>query len=193
MILCDHDIEKAIAVGALKVLPQPDPSQYDSSSLNLTVGDDFRTWNPELFKASGFSRQVDLDAFHPPDYAGFMIPVGPDASGLVTIAPHQFVLVRTLEMVELPETGRLAARVEGRSKYARLGLSVHITAPTIHAGFTGKITLEMINHGPFHLKIRPNKSRLCQLILEMVSNVPSRGGSATFSHQATPLGTTPQT
>jgi dCTP deaminase len=35
----------------------------------------------------------------------------------------------------LPHTARLAARVEGKSSLARLGLGVHVTAPTIHAGF----------------------------------------------------------
>jgi deoxycytidine triphosphate deaminase len=30
-------------------------------------------------------------------------------------------------------------------------LTAHITAPIIHAGFSGKITLEIVNHGPFEL------------------------------------------
>jgi hypothetical protein len=39
-------------------------------------------------------------------------------------------LVRTLEHVRLPLESKLAARVEGRSKQARLGMTAHITAPT---------------------------------------------------------------
>jgi len=42
MILCDHYIRKAIGDGKLRVDPPPEPDQYDSSSLNLRVGDDFR-------------------------------------------------------------------------------------------------------------------------------------------------------
>jgi deoxycytidine triphosphate deaminase len=37
--------------------------------------------------------------------------------------------------------------VEGKSSYARCGLLVHFTAPTIHTGFAGTITLELINLG----------------------------------------------
>ena len=53
----------------------------------------------------------------------------------------------TAEYVELPIDSRIAARVEGKSSLARLGLGVHITAPTIHAGFPGQIRLEIVNHG----------------------------------------------
>ena len=50
-------------------------------------------------------------------------------------------------------------------------------------------TLEIVNHGPFELRVRPKETRLCQLIIEEVKGVPKRGGSAAFSQQATPLGT----
>jgi deoxycytidine triphosphate deaminase len=48
MILCDHHLEKAIQGGLLIVEPMPEPSQYDSSALNLRVGDDFRVWKKAL-------------------------------------------------------------------------------------------------------------------------------------------------
>jgi dCTP deaminase len=88
----------------------------------------------------------------------------------------------------LPTASKLAARVEGRSKQARLGLTAHITAPTIHTGFSGRITLEILNHGPFRLEVRPGHSMLCQLIFEKVSGIARRGGSRAFTDQETPLG-----
>src|SRR5205823_3545513 len=109
--------------------------------------------------------------------------------GVVVIPRNRLVLVRTLEYIRLPIQGKLAARVEGRSKQARLGMMIHLTAPTIHAGFGGKIVLEIINHGPFHLEVMPNETKLCQLIFERVGAVPRRPGSVTFSEQTTPLGT----
>ncbi|MDO8794033.1 MAG: hypothetical protein Q7J25_05380 [Vicinamibacterales bacterium] len=53
-----------------------------------------------------------------------------------------------------------------RSSLARLGLMVHLTAPTIHAGFNGNITLEVINHGPFHLKLVPKTIEACVIARE---------------------------
>jgi dCTP deaminase len=67
-------------------------------------------------------------------------------------------------------------------------MTAHITAPTIHAGFAGKIALEILNHGPFELQLRPNVSQVCQLIIEEVRGIPKKGGSTMFSQQATPLG-----
>lgn len=188
MILCDHHIQKAIRDGKLIVDPLPDPDQYDSSSLNLRVGDDFRSWKTAL-KARGTIHAVNLDDIDLAEIIDLTDPVRPSNSGVIVIPPGAFVLVRTLEHVSLPLKSKLAARVEGRSKLARPGLTAHITAPTIHAGFSGKITLEILNHGPFELRVRPNKSRLCQLIVEQVSGIPKKSASLIFSQQATPLGT----
>ncbi len=188
MILCDHRIETAIAGGHVIVDPPPGASQYDSSSLNLHVGDDFLLWPDHLRSTTGITHNVDVDNIYLHDLRHLTVPLVPGSGGVVTIAPGQFVLVRTLEYIYLPIKSKLAARVEGRSKQARLGMGVHITAPTIHAGFRGKIVLEILNHGPFCLQIRPNLSMLCQLIFEQVNAIPRRGGSATFSSQSTPLG-----
>ncbi len=187
MILCDHQIEAALRTGRVLIDPPPDASQYDSSALNLRVGDDFRVWKPSLWTQAK-KRFLDLDNLDLAELLDLTDPPPTGKGGVVVIEPGAFVLVRTLEHVQLPLEGRLAARVEGRSKQARLGLTAHVTAPTIHAGFSGKIVPEILNHGPFALAVRPNQSKLCQLILEEVGAVPQRGGSAKFSEQATPLG-----
>jgi dCTP deaminase len=65
---------------------------------------------------------------------------------------------------------------------------VHFTAPTIHAGYEGTITLEIINHGPFHILLYPNM-RICQLIVEQVGGVPEAKKSQ-FHGQIRPGGQT---
>jgi dCTP deaminase len=187
MILCDHEIELAIKQRRIIIRPDVHPSQFDSSSLNLRVGDDFRIWKESL-RARGTAHSIELDSIDLADIIDLTDPLEP-VKGIVTIPPDFFVLVRTLEHITLPLAGKLAARVEGRSKQARLGMTAHITAPTIHAGFAGKIVLEIKNFGPFELKVVPNESRLCQLIFEAVGAVPKRSGGQTYSEQSTPLGT----
>lgn len=83
----------------------------------------------------------------------------------------EFVLGTTLESVTLPEEGRIAARVEGKSTLARLGFVAHMTAPTIHSGFDGKIILEMYNVGPYPIRLA-DKMRVCQLIFEELGDPP---------------------
>jgi dCTP deaminase len=89
------------------------------------------------------------------------------------------VLGKTLERVALPvvtEGTCLAARIEGKSSYARCGLLVHFTAPTIHSGFAGTITLELINLGPCDIALIPG-APICQLIVEEVRGVPFKNNS----------------
>ena len=89
---------------------------------------------------------------------------------------NRFVLGRTRERVELPiqpGSPALAARIEGRSSYARCGLLVHFTAPTIHSGFAGNITLELVNLGPYPILLYAG-AYVCQLIVEEVIGEPFR-------------------
>lgn len=76
---------------------------------------------------------------------------------------NRLVIGKTLEYVKLPP--HIAARIEGKSSLARLGLSVHVTAPTVLAGFEGRLYLEMSNIGPFNLALR-KEMRIAQLIFE---------------------------
>jgi dCTP deaminase len=106
-----------------------------------------------------------------------------------SLMPGKLVLANTLERVELPIVpGRpsLAARVEGRSSFARCGLLVHFTAPTIHAGFKGRITLELINLGSIPILLYP-QSYVCQLIIEEVVGLPLENESQ-FQGQVRPSG-----
>ena len=75
-------------------------------------------------------------------------------------------------MVGLPLD--LAGRVEGRSRLARLGLGVHVTAPKIDPGFRNRITLEMFNLGPWTIGLTANM-RICSLVVEQLGR-PAQGG-----------------
>ena len=86
--------------------------------------------------------------------------VGDDALGkpeTFEIAPRQFVLATTYESIKVPRN--LIARVEGRSTYARFGLSMHQTAPWIQPGWSGPIILELMNNGSFTIKMTPIQDR----------------------------------
>jgi dCTP deaminase len=107
------------------------------------------------------------------------------------LPPGAFVLGWTSEQIQLPHASRLAARVEGRSSLARLGVGVHVTAPTIHAGFGylgdpahlgTRIRLEIWNCGPLHVCLQRGM-KVCQLILEEVHGTPERGYEGVFATQ----------
>ena len=81
------------------------------------------------------------------------------------VHPGQLVLGSTLEYLSLPLN--LAATVEGRSSWGRLGLLV-ATASTIGPGFKGCVTLELVNAGEVPLALYPGQ-RVAQLVFQELS------------------------
>jgi dCTP deaminase len=192
MILSNTEIQLALDQKRLSLDPEPAPRSpdgdgdcpYQTSAVDLRLG------NEIAYLREGLPIDVNLGR------GGFAKLFGPNSERQTitderpfALRPNRLVLGRTLERIELPilPNGEcLAARVEGKSSYARCGLLVHFTAPTIHAGFSGTITLELCNLGPLNILLYPN-TPICQLIIESVKGVPFRNDSQ-FQGQRAPGG-----
>jgi dCTP deaminase len=81
------------------------------------------------------------------------------------------VLAFTYESITIPNN--LIAMVQGRSSYARVGLSMHQTAPWIQPGFSAPILLEIMNNGPLKIELTPKVDRPCQLTFVQLSSALS--------------------
>ena len=167
----------------------PTKEPFNTSAIDLTLSDEIVV--PKLsknivlnLKESGIANLIDMN------------------SKLLTISDEQpyvlkrnlFVLAKTREKVSFPLFPKkkcYSTRVEGRSSIARCGVLVHFTAPTIHAGFNGTITLEIINLGPADFNLFPGM-KICQLIIEEVKGVP-RNAPNQFKGQSRAVGVPEQT
>lgn len=194
MILSNVEIQRALDEGRLVLDPEPAPRlptrdgpecPFQTSAVDLRLGDELLILKQSL--------PVAIDLTAPGKYANFAEAVEEKWTFPVdqpfTLEPGRFVLGKTLERVDLPINNGspcLAARIEGRSSYARCGLLVHFTAPTIHAGFSGVITLEIMNLGPYRINLYKHKP-ICQLIIEEVEGSPFRNDSQ-FQGQVRPGG-----
>lgn len=193
MILSNVGIHEALDKGWLNITPEPIPRRlgespgkcpYQTSAVDLRLG------NEVAYFKEGIPAQIDLRK------GDFNALFGPQSETRTltddqpyVLRPNKLVLGKTFERVELPLLDQgvcLAARVEGKSSYARCGLLVHFTAPTVHAGFAGTITLELINLGVLDIALYPFMP-ICQLIIEQVSGVPFRNDSQ-FHNQNRPGG-----
>lgn len=193
MILSNAEIHKALDDRRLIIDPEPTPRltdvdgkkcPYQTSSVDLRLGDEILYFKPGLPLDINLTRGDFASLFGPLSEKILLRNGQP-----FVLQPQHFVLARTLEHIELPlleNNHSLAARVEGKSSYARCGLLVHFTAPTIHAGFAGTITLELINLGPCSISLYPG-SPICQLIIESVLGTPFRNESQ-FQGQTHPGG-----
>jgi dCTP deaminase len=191
MILCDREIRAAQARGAVRFTPEPSPAAWSSTAVDLTLDGPLFYWHVPRGK-----RAKTVFAPHHPDYefaslaANYGREVPLSERGHI-VESFSFLLGWTAERIQLPHTSRLAARVEGKSSLARLGLGVHVTAPTIHAGFgaTGDpeypgsaIRLEIWNIGPLRIKLEKGMP-ICQLIFEWVDGTPEKGYAGQFRTQ----------
>jgi dCTP deaminase len=182
MILSDRDILSALIGGAIAISPEPAFSAFSSTSLDLTLAAELRVFRTmddlagEVVDPAmkGFCFRSAMARFTSPGEigaAGFDLP------------PQAMLLGWTAETVDLKLAAKVAARVEGKSSLARFGLAIHVTAPTIHAGFTGRIQLEIVNHGPVPVRLRAGM-RICQLIVEQTSSIAERGYAGQFQGQS---------
>jgi len=190
VILSDIDIRKALKQRNLIIDPSPEERQIDSTTIDLRIGEPLYIWNPELVGQKGVAIRVDINNFDFTQLAAkFLQEITKDDTGKYIIKPGVFYLASTYEKIGLPTASRMAARVEGKSSLARLGLVVHMTAPTIHCGYgPGIITLEIYNYGPFPILVTPGESFICQLIIECVKTKPTERTGRKFTHQKSPKG-----
>lgn len=190
MILSNQQILAAIKAGRIRIdeLAGTDPlhAPFNTSAVDLRLSEILRVFSDENhisfdLRNSGIAQTLEkitksktLSEEQP-----YYLPKG------------ELVLGQTFEKVGFPAVGVddqicYSARVEGKSSLARCGLLVHFTAPTIHSGFTGVITLEIMNLGPAPLLLFP-KMYICQLIIEEVRGTPSDSPNQ-FSNQNDPTG-----
>ena len=193
MIFSNEDIKKALEQGHITITPTPEADQYTTSALDLTLGDSFKVWDKDKLGLGGFDPVLDLSLQNFLNTANaFLIDAPRETDNSVILKPYSeckhHLLAMTREKIHLKREFGVAARVEGRSSLARLGLTVHLTAPTIQSGFKGPITLEIINVGPFHIKFVPNKTKICQLIFEKLQSTASIEIATAFLGQTSPAG-----
>lgn len=175
MILTDREIQIALKKKQIIIEPEPAVEAFSSTTVDLRLDAAITEFRDDLGDDA-------LENVIDPSHKNFVaektiakiakqVQIGTDG---YLLRPRKLVLGWTAEHLELPVHSRLAARVEGKSSLARLGLGVHLTAPTIHCGFDNPIRLEIINHGEVPIRLRTGM-RICQLTFELTFGTPQKG------------------
>ncbi len=152
-VLIGREIEKALKKKWIVIEPL-DKSQIGPGSIDLTLGNDFRIFKKrsKIYHVKNDSRFQDITRdLHVRD------------GDYVTIKPGEMVLGITKEKITLADN--ISGRLEGRSRFARFGLAVHVTAGFMHPGIANHQVLEIVNLGHAPLALYPG-TRICQFIFE---------------------------
>ena len=168
MRLANSAILREIESGNLAFAPELTEGRVGPSSVDLTLSDTFHVLETKFReqRQAGVASAIELIEYEWPRFVStFGTAEIVHANGYFEIPVGELVIGYTRESVGLPR--HLGGRVEGKSSIARIGLFVHISAPTIHPGWKGRIALEFYNVGPLPIRVRPGDT-ICQLILERV-------------------------
>lgn len=173
MVLSQIDIKKAMAKGDIQFTPELEPQQWAEASINLRLGFRFTQLrhdvpNVTISVAAGIGSVGSLNLWDE-KVLKELDELGARES--YKLRPGKFVLALTHETIKVPRN--LIARVEGRSTYARFGLSMHQTAPWVQPGFSGPLVLEIANLGSLTIELTPLVDRPCQLtFFKLATPVP---------------------
>jgi dCTP deaminase len=150
-ILTRDEILKEIHAGKIRIIPL-DLEQVGPGSVDLRLSHEFRVFR-KLRQAVHVEENIDLSTI-----TDLIV-----TDQAFTLMPAETVLGMTLERISLPPY--LCGWIQGRSRFARIGLLIHMTASFIQPGIDNRQVLEISNLAPFPLKLKPG-TRLCQIIIE---------------------------
>jgi dCTP deaminase len=161
--------------------PSPNPDtvrKQGAASIDLRLG----TW----FVTTKASHHSLLDIYsdssdQPSEHSitnKHYVPLG----GSFILHPNSFVLAASLEWVKMPRG--LCGYVTGKSSWGRRGLIIE-TAPGVHPGFAGCLTLELANVGELPIKLVTG-TNICQLFLHKIIGDQSKVDQSSFLGQRQP-------
>lgn len=161
MVLSNEDIKSAIRRGVLRFEPAISGEQIGPASVDLTLAGDFWTFRKKYVG----KKPVDLSK------VGFKEATEGHRSKSITLPPGGMCLGITREKIHMPDS--LIGTLEGRSRYARMGLAVHVTSALVQPGSQNHQVLEIVNFAPFPVTIHEGM-RISQIVFEKLDTRTSK-------------------
>ena len=152
-VLGKQAILKAIDQGVICITPFS-PDLVGPASVDLTLAGTFRVFRKV--------HQV-IEVREHTDYRELTDKIEVSSGKHILIMPGETILGITQERLRLGPG--LCGWLEGRSRFARLGLMVHISAPFMGPGIDSQQVLEMSNFGPAPLAVYPG-TPICQFVFQ---------------------------
>jgi len=149
-VLTRDAILEELDSGRLRIDPL-ELSQVGPASIDLTLGDAIRVIEPgavpiPILAATDFRDHTTTRSLAEP----FVLLPGGTVHGI------------TVERISLPDD--LCGFLEGRSRFARLGLMIHVTSAFVQPGVANRQVLEISNVAGHPLELHAGV-RLCQIVL----------------------------
>ena len=150
-ILTHDEILNEISSGGIIIDPF-DPECVGPASVDLHLGNEFR-----VFRKVHDVVRVNADTNYEEITERILV------QDRLLLMPQETVLGITVEKITL--ASNLCGWLEGRSRFSRLGLLVHISASFMQPGIENKQCLEISNFSPTPMALFPGTA-ICQFIFQ---------------------------
>lgn len=166
--LAHSEIIRLVGSGAIEIDPFS-PDLVGPASVDLRLSNEicrYRTdWGGPIILTDDFDYRLitvqEITPWHQP----------------ITVGPGENILALTVERIRTPPT--IAARITGRTRYARVPLSVHATADLVNPATNNRQVLEIKNlHESLPIMLFPGM-RVCQIIFSVCVGEAVNNGRVT--------------
>lgn len=157
MILDKDELFAELGRGTLKITPL-DKSSVGECSVDLRLGNEFR-----VFKKQNKPVLVTEEPFLWKKQTKEVVLKKGES---IILKPNELILGITLEKILMPPY--LCGLIEGRSRFARLGLLVHVSSSLIQPGVENRQVLEIVNLSQTKLKLTPGL-KICQVVFQQLT------------------------
>jgi len=149
-ILAKPEILKAIKRKEIFIEPF-EPENIGPASIDLTLGNAFRTFkkSKKTFSINDHSNYHDVTRLLHVDS--------------IVVKPGETIMGITREKITLAPN--ICGWLEGRSRFARFGLLVHISASFMQPGISNHQVLEISNMGHVPLRLKAG-TKICQFVFQ---------------------------
>lgn len=161
MALSNEDIRKCIKSGSIRFTPRLSDDQIGPASVDLTLDSKFCAFKKKFTKRT----PVDLKK------TDFINATFELKAASITIPPGGMCLGVTKEKIRLAKN--IIGTLEGRSRYARMGLAVHVTSAMVQPGSDNHQVLEIVNLAPFPVTIHEGM-RISQVLFSYLESDTSK-------------------
>jgi dCTP deaminase len=150
-VLTHDEILREIEAGRIQIEPF-DPGAVGPASVDLSLDNKFRVFR-KIHETFDVTEAANYEAVT--EYI--------EVDDYFLLMPGESVLGITREKITLPDD--ICGWLEGRSRFSRVGLTVHVTASFMQPGISNKQVLEINNVAPIPLSLHPG-TRICQFIFQ---------------------------
>ena len=173
MILGRKAILELMERGDIRIEPF-DERALGPASYDIALSSKFRVFDR-------YDEFIDIrdDSFDPAVF-GDVVDTG---GGPIEIQPGQLVLGMSVERITLSHN--VMGWISGRSRFARIGLLVHVSSNLIQPGVSNHQILEVVNLSPRPIRLWPG-TRIAQVVFEEVKEAEEGPVDRRYFTQSSP-------